>query len=154
MATTTRQGPGTLSTPHPNSGGTLACRSPTILLGTPRRTKQASWPAPPTKRSHIPINATHCLVKTLSPVSPQPTEWHRSQGPRSKEIQVILREPKRQSRHQSIPNPQDPKPNPSPDPDQKVRFFSRPLLYLFIPPLYIIMKMELPIPRKLHKNGD
>ncbi|MEQ2191743.1 hypothetical protein XENOCAPTIV_001950 [Xenoophorus captivus] len=42
-----------------------------------------SRPAPPLKRSHIPINAVHCPAKTLPPVPgalPTRRTGHRTQG--------------------------------------------------------------------------
>ncbi|KAK5606677.1 hypothetical protein CRENBAI_017206 [Crenichthys baileyi] len=98
--------------------------TPTLPHGIPRHTKQTSRPAPPPKRNHIPINAAHCPAKNprRSPARPPPSQRteHRSQGPRSKEIQAILRDPKRQS------TPKTRNHNHSPDHDQKAHSLSRP----------------------------
>ncbi|MEQ2245111.1 hypothetical protein ILYODFUR_024179 [Ilyodon furcidens] len=110
-ATTARQGPGTPPTPHPNPGGVPACQPPTLLHGTPRRTKQNGWPAPPPKRSHIPINTAHCPAK-IGAAPTQPTDWA------PEPLTEIQGNPSDLERAESSAPATD-NPNPTPDPDQK-----------------------------------
>ncbi|KAK5622587.1 hypothetical protein CRENBAI_000975 [Crenichthys baileyi] len=107
-------------TGHPANPTPKPRRCPSTLPhGTTRCTKKAGRPAPPPKESHIPINNTHCHDPLAGARCPcNRLTGHQSQGPRSKEMQAIPRELKRQ--HQTTPKTPTPvqiptrRPAPSP----------------------------------------
>ncbi|KAK5599861.1 hypothetical protein CRENBAI_014840 [Crenichthys baileyi] len=123
-ATTARQGPGTLPTPHLNHGGAPGYWPPTLPYGTPRCTKQTGQPLHQSEAtSQSTPHTTRPRPPRRSPAPPPPTGGPgteaRDRDPRQSNYPERAKKASPSTRQPPRPEPQpQPKSRPSPLPLQ------------------------------------